>query len=138
MASLLSLLPARRELVRRESSPALGSVPRLSVVIVNYRQWENTSALVHGVRNTPAARCGEVEVMVVDNHSPPHRLMRQLRRWPEVSLRRWGRNRGFARAVNEGCRLSRGEWFLLLNPDVSVTPEFIQGVLDLAERLDAT
>ena len=26
-------------------------------------------------------------------------------------------NRGFARAVNEGCRLSQGEWFLLLNPD---------------------
>jgi N-acetylglucosaminyl-diphospho-decaprenol L-rhamnosyltransferase len=138
MASLLSLLPARRELVRRKSSPTIGSVPRLSVVIVNYRQWENTSALVDGVRSTPAARRGEVEVMVVDNHSPPHRLMQQLRRWPEVSLRRWGRNRGFARAVNEGCRLSRGEWFLLLNPDVSVTREFMQGVLDLAGKLDAT
>jgi GT2 family glycosyltransferase len=64
--------------------------------------------------------------------------MRRLQRWPQVSLRRWGRNRGFARAVNEGCRLSRGQWFLLLNPDVSVTPEFVQGALDLASDLDVT
>src|SRR6202043_774896 len=78
-----------------------------------------------------------VEVVVVDNHSPAHPLMHRLRRWPRVSLRRWGRNRGFARAVNEGCRLSRGEWFLLLNPDVSITPQFVQGVLDLANELAA-
>jgi GT2 family glycosyltransferase len=52
-----------------------------------------------------------------------------------LSLRRWGRNRGFARAVNEGCRLSRGAWFLLLNPDVSLPHGFLDGVLDLADEL---
>jgi GT2 family glycosyltransferase len=76
-----------------------------------------------------------VEVVVVDNHSPLHPLARRLRRWPAVSLRRWGRNRGFARAVNEGCRLSRGQWLLLLNPDISVTESFVEGVLGLADRL---
>jgi GT2 family glycosyltransferase len=138
MALLSSLSPARSRLDRRESPEISRAVPGLSVVIVNYRQWENTAALVQQVRATACARRGEVEVMVVDNHSPPHRLMRRLRRWPEVSLRRWGRNRGFARAVNEGCRLSRGQWFLLLNPDVQVTPEFVQGALNLARSLDAT
>jgi len=138
MASLLCPLPARSELVRGKSPDLARTTPRLSVVIVNYRQWENTAALVRQVRGTGCARRGDVEVMLVDNHSPPHPLLRRLRRWPEVSLRRWGRNRGFARAVNEGCRLSRGEWFLLLNPDVSVTAEFIEGVLHLADRLAAT
>ena len=48
-----------------------------------------------------------------------------------MSLRRWGRNRGFARAVNEGCRLSRGRWLLLLNPDMSLSDDFLDGVLTL-------
>jgi len=38
-------------------------------------------------------------------------------------LRRFSSNRGFARAANEGCRLSRGDWLLLLNPDVSADGE---------------
>jgi GT2 family glycosyltransferase len=105
------------------------------VVVVNYRQWPSTAALVRQLLATEPARRGDVEVVVVDNHSPPHRLLAPLRRRPGVSLRRWGRNRGFARAVNEGCRLSRGDWFLLLNPDVTVPEHFVAGVLRLTEEL---
>src|SRR5438477_12953121 len=82
--------------------------PRLSVVIVNYRLWQDTGELVRQLVTAPCTRHGEVEIVVVDNHSPAHPLARRLRRWPGVSLRRWGRNRGFARAVHEGCRLRRG------------------------------
>jgi GT2 family glycosyltransferase len=78
---------------------------------------------------------GEAEVVVVDNHSAPHPVIGKLRRWSGVSLRRWRRNRGFARAVNEGCRLSRGDWFLLLNPDVSLDDGFLDEVLQIADRL---
>ncbi len=120
------------------SSPApVYPTLRLSVVVVNYCQWENTAALVRQVRAAGAARRGAIEVVVVDNHSPPHRLGRALRRWEGVSLRRWGRNRGFARAVNEGCRLSGGAWLLLLNPDVTLPEEFLERVLALADELAA-
>jgi N-acetylglucosaminyl-diphospho-decaprenol L-rhamnosyltransferase len=114
---------------------AAPAAPRLSIVIVNYRQWENTAELVRQIRAAPAARDGEVEVVVIDNHSPPHRLRETLQTWPGVSLRVSDRNLGFARAVNDGCKASRGEWFLLLNPDVSVMPGFIQGALALAGHL---
>jgi GT2 family glycosyltransferase len=113
-------------------------VPRLSVVIVNYRQWDNTARLVRQLRASEAMRRGLVEVVVVDNHSPADRVMRQFRRRPGVSLRRWGHNRGFARAVNEGCRLSRGDWFLLLNPDMTVPDDFLEGVLAVADELSAS
>jgi GT2 family glycosyltransferase len=75
--------------------------------------------------------------MVVDNRSPAHPLAARLRRWPGVSLRRWGANRGFARAVNEGSRLSRGQWLLLLNPDVTLGAGFVEAALALADRLGA-
>jgi N-acetylglucosaminyl-diphospho-decaprenol L-rhamnosyltransferase len=111
------------------------SKPRLSVIIVNYCQWQETAALTRQILATSEARGQEVEVVIIDNHSPSHRIISRLRRLPGVSLRRWKRNRGFARAVNEGCRLSRGDWFLLLNPDMTLKPGFIKGVLAQTEQL---
>ena len=121
----------------RRQRPRL-QTPRVSVVVVNYRQWENTAALVRQLAAAPCTRHGAAEVVVIDNHSPPHRVAARLRRWPGVSLRRWGRNRGFARAVNEGCRLSRGEWFLLLNPDMTLPDGFLDRVLAVADELTTT
>lgn len=121
----------------RRQRPRL-QTPRVSVVVVNYRQWENTAALVRQLTAAPCTRHGAAEVVVIDNHSPPHRLAARLRRWPGVSLRRWGRNRGFARAVNEGCRLSRGEWFLWLNPDMTLPDRFLDRVLAVADELTTT
>ena len=83
-------------------------VPRLSVVIVNYRQWDKTEELVRHLQNSASIKTGAGEVVIVDNHSPPHPVVKRLRRQSHVSLRRWPSNRGFARAVNEGCRLSQG------------------------------
>ena len=110
-------------------------LPRLSVVVVNYRQWDKTAELVRQVQASTAARRGDAEVVIVDNHSPPHAVVRRLRRQPGVSIRRWGANHGLARAVNEGCRLSQGDWFLLLNPDTTLSEGFLDGVVELADRL---
>lgn len=106
--------------------------PELSVVIVNYQQWKATAELVGQLRQSLAIHRGQAEIVIIDNQAPSHPLAARLRRLPAVSLRRWGRNRGFARGVNEGCRLSRGQWFLLLNPDMSVFPGFVDSVLAMA------
>src|SRR5262252_4883631 len=97
--SLLSvLLPASRRVRRRPR--IIPAVPRLSVVVVNYLQWQDTATLVRQLRQTPALRHGAAEVIIVDNDSPWHTLIPRLRRMPGVSLRRWRGNHGFARAVN--------------------------------------
>jgi GT2 family glycosyltransferase len=121
----------------RPQTPRQVGLPRLSVVIVNYRQWDQTAEVVRQLHESPCLRRGDAEIVIVDNHSPRHPLARKLRRLPHVSLRRWQRNHGFAKAVNEGCRLSQGEWFLLLNPDTTLSEGFLDGVLELAERLGA-
>jgi GT2 family glycosyltransferase len=111
--------------------------PRLSVVVVNYHDWADTARLVQQLRASPLMRHDEAEVVVVDNRSPWHPIVPRLRRWPGVSLRRWRRNRGFARAVNEGCRLSQGDWLLLLNPDMDLPANFLEEVLRRADALAA-
>jgi N-acetylglucosaminyl-diphospho-decaprenol L-rhamnosyltransferase len=129
--SALSLASPKR------ARPGRHGVPRLSVIIVNYRQWEKTAALVRQLQSSTALRGGDAEIVVVDNHSPADPALRRLRRLPGVSVRRWGRNRGFARAVNEGCRLSQGDWFLLLNPDTTLSEGFLDSVFALADQLPA-
>jgi GT2 family glycosyltransferase len=124
-------LPVPREV------PVTLRTPELSVVIVNYHCWQETVNLVWKLRASPVLQQGIIEVVVVDNHSPHHPLARRLRSWSGVALRRWGRNRGFARAVNEAGRLSLGRWILLLNPDVQVPDNFVETVLAQAERLVA-
>src|SRR5579863_8518857 len=98
------------------------TAPIVSIVIVNYCQWRNTARLVRQLMASAAIRRGLAEVVVVDNHSPFHPLRRRLRRAAGVSLRCLRRNYGFAGGVNEACRLSRASWFLLMNPDVTVSP----------------
>lgn len=121
--------PSRQE-VRNDS-------PKLSVILVNYKQWEDTRRLAHRISASPLVSTGRAEVVIVDNHSGPNRIARQLRRREGISVRRWGRNEGFARAVNEGARLSRGAWILLLNPDMTALPGFLEAAFAAGERLVA-
>ena len=131
----VALAPTLRRVIER--LPRRTKTPRLSIVVVNYHQWDDVAALVRRLRASPALRDDWAEVMVVDNHSSPHPAIGTLRRLTGVSVRRWRQNRGFARGVNEGCRLSRGDWFLLLNPDVTTGPRFVEEALTLINRLDA-
>lgn len=127
--------PQLTSATRDKLLPRLG-LPRLSIVVVNYRQWEETETLVRHLQTAASLKRGDAEIVIVDNHSPPHPVMKRLRRQPNVSLRRWKQNRGFARAVNEGCRLSQGEWCLLLNPDTTPSDTFLDGVLAMLDQLE--
>ena len=131
---LVAPVRSARSPARRQARPP-GVRPRLSIVIVNYRQWEATDALVRQLLDSSALRHGDAEIVIVDNHSPRHPAIARLRRTPGVSVRRWKKNHGFARAVNEGCRLSRGDWFLVLNPDLTLADDFVDRALASADRL---
>jgi GT2 family glycosyltransferase len=126
-----------RALFREPYDPAAAALdrPRLSVVLVNYQRWDDTARLVRQLRASEAARLGLAEFVIIDNNSPNHPAVPRLRRTRGVSLLRWRVNRGFARAVNEGCRLARGEWLLLLNPDMTARPDFLDTVLERADDL---
>lgn len=133
-SATLSRAPRSRH---RSEQAFATTIPRLSVVIVNYGQWEETARLVRQLQASAACRNGEAEIVVVDNHSPYHPIASWIRRRRGVSLRRWGRNHGYARAVNEGCRLGQGDWVLMLNPDVSVLGDFLDDVLALSDQMTA-
>ena len=133
---------------RRRSAPP---APAVSVVIVNFCQWRNTARLIGQLRRSIAMRTNTANVVVVDNHSPFHPVIRKLEKLRSVTVRRFSRNLGFARGVNRGVtappspepRSRNGsaptlsDWVLLLNPDVTVEDGFLDDVVTFVEKLAA-
>lgn len=109
--------------------------PTLSTILVNYCQWDDTARIIRQLRASDSLQRGESEIVLVDNHSPTHSILPELRRLEGVSVRRWSRNFGFARAVNEGVRLSRGQWLLLLNPDITIQDDIFTQIQSLTQTL---
>jgi GT2 family glycosyltransferase len=94
--------------------------------------------LTNQLRGSDVIRRGESEIIIVDNNSPHHKLVKKLQNLPEVTLRRFGRNQGFARAVNEGIAQCRGDWFLLLNPDMTASTTLLDRVTNVAREYGQT
>ncbi|HVK07981.1 MAG TPA: glycosyltransferase family 2 protein [Gemmataceae bacterium] len=112
------------------------AAPHVSVVVINYCQWRSTDRLTRQLVGADAIDAGRADVIVVDNDSPPDPAAARLRRRPGVALKAFPRNTGFARAANEGCRLTRGDWVLLLNPDTAVPDGFLDQLDALCRSLD--
>ena len=121
----------------RTTPHARPAAAHVSVVIINFCQWRNTDRLTHQLLDSDAIDAGTANVLVVDNDSPHDPALNRLRRMPGVSLKRFDRNTGFARAANEGCQLAGGDWVLLLNPDTGVPEGFIDQLEALCRTLDA-
>ncbi len=104
----------------------------LSVVIPSWNTRELLRAcLVHlGAADKP-----RTEVIVVENGSEDGSGEMVAQEFPDVVLVRNARNEGFARGCNQGMRLARGRFVLLLNTDTEVAPDALRRMLDfLAEH----
>lgn len=78
-----------------------------------------------------------LEVVVVDNASSDgtRTILRQFELRAKVVYNE--RNVGFAAGQNQAMGLSKGDWFLVLNPDVRLEPNFVS-LLTAAGEADAT
>jgi GT2 family glycosyltransferase len=108
--------------------------PLVSVVIVTY----NGGAYIGRCLTSVAKQSyRDIDVTVVDNASTDDTLKQISMNFPDVKVIALGKNLEFCRANNLGMALSRGEYILILNQDVWITPLFI-GELVAALGGDAT
>jgi GT2 family glycosyltransferase/MoaA/NifB/PqqE/SkfB family radical SAM enzyme len=102
-----------------------------SIVIPMKNQWGYTKLCLDSiVRYTDIP----FELIVVDNGSETS-AMDRLKKWrgnnPKVGLKyvRSEKNLGFAKGCNEGIKLTRGDFVVILNNDTLVTPGWLAGLL---------
>ena len=95
----------------------------VSVLIVAYHCRDMLGPCLDSIEAQTA--CSH-EVIVVDNHSDDGTVELLSSEYPWVKTIANTDNVGFARAVNQGARVARGEHLLLLNPDTVV----LDGAID--------
>lgn len=102
----------------------------VSVVITTYNSAEFLKACLESVK---AQSYGSVEVIVIDNASTDgtRAVLEKFRE--SIRLIFNEKNTGFAAAQNQGMRSARGDWFLSLNPDVVLSPNFIVEIVAAGE-----
>ena len=116
---------------RRPVHPA-----KLSVIIVNYNAGHVIHEAIDSCWLNPPAD-GEMEIIVVDNASSDGSAQALAAR-DDVVLIRNRENLGYAAANNQGLAAARGDYFMLLNPDVEVSPGVFDKLVDfLDENPDA-
>jgi N-acetylglucosaminyl-diphospho-decaprenol L-rhamnosyltransferase len=103
----------------------------VSVCIVSYNTRDELVACLLSLREVTHR---PLEVIVWDNASSDGCADVVRERFPEVRLVESRDNLGFGVACNRAAAMASHEWLLFLNPDTTVTPGFIEPLLDLARR----
>ncbi len=96
--------------------------PLVSLIVVTY----NSAGLLPGFFAALATtRYKLYEVIVVDNASHDTTLDYLAQNQPQVRVLANQANVGFGGACNQGATVARGDLLLFLNPDVTVTPDWL-------------
>lgn len=96
----------------------------VSVIIVN---WNTREILCNCLRSVYEQTCDIIyEVIVVDNASADGSAEMIKQAFPQAILIENKENRGFAAANNQGIKIAKGRYVLLLNPDTIVLDGAIQ------------
>ena len=98
----------------------------LSVIIVNYNTKRMLQGCLDSAKKSLSGYEGGYEIIVIDNASLDGSAAMVAGRHPDVALLQNKINVGFAIACNQGISHSKGNYILLLNPDVVVLGSAIQ------------
>lgn len=104
----------------------------VSIVIVNW----NTCGVLRDCLSSIYRETEDLsfEVIVVDNASSDPSIEMVKSEFPRVTLITNSTNRGFAAANNQGVKISRGRYVLLLNSDTIVCDKAIERTVDYADQ----
>ena len=98
-----------------------------AVVILN---WNGRKMLERFLPSVTAYTVGDAEVIIADNGSTDDSLSFLRQQYPSLRIIELDKNYGFADGYNKALAQVDAEYFVLLNDDVEVTPNWIEPVID--------
>lgn len=104
--------------------------PGVTVVILN---WNGKHWLEQFLPSVVASTYQGMEVLVVDNGSTDDSIDFVRKTYPQVSLLELPENYGFAEGNNKAIPHIQTPYFVLLNSDVEVTPNWLEPLVDFME-----
>jgi hypothetical protein len=95
-----------------------GINPLFSIIIVTYNSAEHIENCIHSIMKN--IDIGNYEIIIVDNCSTDE-TVKIVKKYTDVHLIINSQNYGFATANNKGFKIAKGEYIIVLNPDVNFT-----------------
>jgi len=99
----------------------------LSIIIVSWNVKEKLRENLRSIFNSASSL--NMEVFVVDNNSFDNSAEMVEKEFSQVSLIKNKKNFGFAKANNQAIQKARGDFILLLNPDMRVFSDTLINIL---------
>jgi riboflavin kinase/FMN adenylyltransferase len=124
----LELLQAQEE---PEWKKKMKEVPRAAIVILNYNGRAYLERFLPSVLASTYPNC---EVIIADNGSTDDSLPFLAENYPELRHIDLRLNHGFAEGYNLALRQVDAPYYILLNSDIEVTPDWIEPIIELMER----
>jgi GT2 family glycosyltransferase len=103
---------------------------RVSVVILN---WNGKKFLQKFLPSLLANSINKADIIVADNASADDSVEYLRSDFPGVRIIQHNKNYGFAKGYNLALAQVEADYYILLNSDIEVTPNWIQPVIDLME-----
>lgn len=100
---------------------------KLSIIIVNYNVKFFLEQCLHSVYKAIANI--DAEIIVIDNNSVDGSCSMIKNKFPKLTFIENKKNVGFSKANNQGIRIAKGEYVLLLNPDTVVEEETFEKII---------
>lgn len=111
--------------------------PEISVIILNYKNADLTAKCVHHLSKAAEEAEIPIQTIIVDNSAPETaRKLKKLLPQDDVEIIENSKNMGFSKANNQGIRISKGKYILLLNNDAFVNQECLKGGIKYLEEHD--
>lgn len=104
--------------------------PLVSIIVVNYNTSDEVLDLLDSLKQSIYTN---YEVILIDNASPKDDLSTLKAQYPAVQLIESKANLGFAGANNLGIDAAKGTYYLFLNPDTCITPNFLPPLIEALE-----
>ncbi len=107
--------------------------PELSIILIGYNNKRFLKPCLEALERQTlgAKRQGEhpFSIYFIDNASSDDSVEWVLRHHPEVRVLQNRDNVGYAAAANQGIRMTKSKYVMILNPDLILTPDYLKIVL---------
>lgn len=105
---------------------------KLSVIIVSWNVKKLLEQCLKSIFETLGSL--ETEIIVIDNNSSDGSVEMVKEKFPSVVLIENKRNSGYGTANNQGIRISKGKYILILNPDTIIFPDTLNELITFLDQ----
>lgn len=105
--------------------------PKVAVVIIH---WNRRALLEQFLPSVCNSTYPNLEIVLADNHSTDDSVAYVREHFPSVTIVQNDANYGYAGGYNKALKKVQADYYVLLNNDIEVTPNWIQPLVDVFEQ----